>query len=156
MCSTKLLATPIQLGGPGGLVPIDESLFCRKPKVRSIAINVMPYMVHSLWRVKNTSLSHWYTWPAHSATTVASSAAWPDGYSLIHQCIRSSHCCRVSLDLAKKLPSPMERVFWHVVTGHLHLKQCNLCLLFLFAVLYSFYIIMCCYQLAWVLCVNCF
>ena len=37
----------------------------------------------------NTSLSHWYTWPAVSAMTLASSAAWPDGYSLIHQCTRS-------------------------------------------------------------------
>ena len=43
VCSTKLLATPIQLGGPGGLVRIDESLFRHKPKVRSIAVNVMPY-----------------------------------------------------------------------------------------------------------------
>ena len=87
--------------------------------------------------VEHTSLSHWYTWPAVSATTLASSAAWPDGYSLIHQCMRSSHCCRVSLDLAKKLPSRMERVFRQVVTGHLHLKQCNLCWLFLFVVLHT-------------------
>ena len=55
-CSTKLLATSIQLGGPGGLVQIDESLFRHKPKVRSIAINIMPYMVHSLWRLKHKSL----------------------------------------------------------------------------------------------------
>ena len=35
VCTTKLLATPIQLGGPGTVVQIDESLFRHKPKVRS-------------------------------------------------------------------------------------------------------------------------
>ena len=33
ICSTKLLATPIVLGGPGKTVQIDESLFRHKPKV---------------------------------------------------------------------------------------------------------------------------
>ena len=32
-CSTKLLATPVHLGGPGVVVQIDESLFRHKPKV---------------------------------------------------------------------------------------------------------------------------
>ena len=35
VCTTKLLATTIQLGGPGTIVQIDESLFRHKPKVRS-------------------------------------------------------------------------------------------------------------------------
>ena len=34
VCTTKLLQTPIILGGPGIIVQIDESLFCHKPKVR--------------------------------------------------------------------------------------------------------------------------
>lgn len=34
VCSTKLLQTPIILGGPGVIVQIDESLFRHKPKVR--------------------------------------------------------------------------------------------------------------------------
>ena len=33
VCSTKLLATPIILGGPGVIVQVDESLFRHKPKV---------------------------------------------------------------------------------------------------------------------------
>ena len=56
VCTTKLLATPIQLGGPGTVVQIDESLFCHKPKVRSNVIRVMHYaacMVHSLKRENN-------------------------------------------------------------------------------------------------------
>ena len=51
VCKAKLLATLIQLGGPGTVVQIDESLFRHKPKVRSNAIIVMHYaacMVHSL------------------------------------------------------------------------------------------------------------
>ena len=56
VCTTKLLATPIQLGGPGTVVQIDESLFRHKPKVRSNVIKVMHYaacMVHSLKRESN-------------------------------------------------------------------------------------------------------
>ena len=33
VCSTKLLQTPIVLGGPGVIVQIDESLYRHKPKV---------------------------------------------------------------------------------------------------------------------------
>ena len=33
VCTTKLLQTPIVLGGAGGIVQIDESLFRHKPKV---------------------------------------------------------------------------------------------------------------------------
>ena len=33
VCSTKLVGTPIMLGGPGKTVQIDESLFHHKPKV---------------------------------------------------------------------------------------------------------------------------
>ena len=33
VCSTTLLGTTIQLGGPGKVVQIDESLFRHKPKV---------------------------------------------------------------------------------------------------------------------------
>ena len=34
VCSTKLLQTPIILGGPNVIVQIDESMFCHKPKVQ--------------------------------------------------------------------------------------------------------------------------
>ena len=34
VCSTKLLATPIKLGGLGTIVKADESLFIHKPKVK--------------------------------------------------------------------------------------------------------------------------
>ena len=37
VCSTKLLATPIKLGGPGKVVQIDESLFRHKSKVQCIS-----------------------------------------------------------------------------------------------------------------------
>ena len=33
VCSTKLLATPIKLDGPGAVIQADESLFNHKPKV---------------------------------------------------------------------------------------------------------------------------
>ena len=33
VCSTKLLQSPIVLGGPGVIVQVDESLFRHKPKV---------------------------------------------------------------------------------------------------------------------------
>ena len=33
VCSTKLIASPIKLGGPGTVVQADESLFNHKPKV---------------------------------------------------------------------------------------------------------------------------
>ena len=33
ICSSKLLQTPLVLGGPGSIVHIDESLFRHKPKV---------------------------------------------------------------------------------------------------------------------------
>ena len=33
VCSTMLTSSNIQLGGPGQIVQIDESLFRRKPKV---------------------------------------------------------------------------------------------------------------------------
>jgi len=33
VCSTKLIATPIVLGGTGVIVQVDESLFRHKPKV---------------------------------------------------------------------------------------------------------------------------
>ena len=32
VCSTKLLSTPVELGGPGVIVQIDESLFNNKSK----------------------------------------------------------------------------------------------------------------------------
>ena len=38
VCSTKLLAIPIVLGGPQKVVQIDESLFRHKPKVRDLYI----------------------------------------------------------------------------------------------------------------------
>ena len=34
VCSTKLLQTPIILGGPNVIVQIDESMFRHKPKVQ--------------------------------------------------------------------------------------------------------------------------
>ena len=36
VCSSKLLQSPIVLGGAGVIVPIDESLFQHKPKVLTI------------------------------------------------------------------------------------------------------------------------
>ena len=38
VCSTKLLQTPIILGGPGVVVQIDESQFQHKPKVNQLTI----------------------------------------------------------------------------------------------------------------------
>ena len=34
VCTTRLLQSPIRLGGPGTVVQIDESLFRHKPKVK--------------------------------------------------------------------------------------------------------------------------
>ena len=36
VCTTRLLQTPIRLGGPGTIVQIDESLMNHKPKVKII------------------------------------------------------------------------------------------------------------------------
>ena len=42
VCSTKLLSSPIVLGGPGVVVQIDESLFRHKPKVnKNISITII-------------------------------------------------------------------------------------------------------------------
>ena len=46
VCSTKLLATPIQLGGTGVVVQIDESLFRHKPKVSVIHYSITPPVQH--------------------------------------------------------------------------------------------------------------
>ena len=35
VCTTRLLSTPIRLGGSGAVVQIDESLFRHKPKVKN-------------------------------------------------------------------------------------------------------------------------
>ena len=43
VCTTKLFSSLIILGGPGGVVQIDESLFRHKPKV-----NEMTDLVHTL------------------------------------------------------------------------------------------------------------
>jgi len=43
VCTTKLLSSPIILGGPGVVVQIDESLFRHKPKV-----NEMIDLIHIL------------------------------------------------------------------------------------------------------------
>ena len=40
-CSTKLLSTPIVLGGPRKVIQIDESLFNHKPKIK---LSVYPTM----------------------------------------------------------------------------------------------------------------
>ena len=45
VCSTKLLATPIQLGGTGVVVQIDESLFRHKPKVSVIHTPPVQHML---------------------------------------------------------------------------------------------------------------
>ena len=52
-----------------------------------------------------TSRSHWYTFIAVSRLTLASSAASPTGYCLIHQYRRTSHFCSGNLLLLKKLPT---------------------------------------------------
>ena len=47
-CSTKLLATPIVLGGPGIVVQIDESLFVHTQKVQLVDENFMLFIVQFL------------------------------------------------------------------------------------------------------------
>lgn len=41
VCSTKLLQSPIVLGGAGVVIQIDESLFCHKQKVKMTVITAM-------------------------------------------------------------------------------------------------------------------
>ena len=52
VCSTKLLATPIILGGPGVIVQVDESLYRHKPKVMhmlyTLAIKFSPILFFSI------------------------------------------------------------------------------------------------------------
>ena len=52
VCSTKLLATPIILGGPGVIVQVDESLYRHKPKVmrmpHKLAIKFSPILFFSI------------------------------------------------------------------------------------------------------------
>ena len=40
VCSTKLIATSIRLGGSGVIVQIDESLFRHKPKVKKLYLSI--------------------------------------------------------------------------------------------------------------------
>ena len=48
VCSQRLIDTPIQLGGPGVVVQIDESLFNHKPKVILFKIkNIYIFLVSS-------------------------------------------------------------------------------------------------------------
>ena len=47
VCSTKLLSTPIKLGGPGVVVQIDESLMRHKPKVCMNSRNIDGLMLTS-------------------------------------------------------------------------------------------------------------
>ena len=45
VCSTKLISTPILLGGPGKEVQIDESLFTHKPKVKNYIFKITSTML---------------------------------------------------------------------------------------------------------------
>ena len=44
VCTTKLLQSPIILGGQGEIVQIDESLFRHKPKVHCITVTVLKFV----------------------------------------------------------------------------------------------------------------
>ena len=48
MCSSKLLAAPIVLGGPGKMVQIDESLFVHTQKVQLVDTDFMFFIVQLL------------------------------------------------------------------------------------------------------------
>ena len=50
LCTTKLLSSPIILGGPGVVVQIDESLFRYKPKVNEITdlVHILKLMFLSI------------------------------------------------------------------------------------------------------------
>ena len=50
VCSTNLLATPIQLGGPGVIVQIYESLFRHKPKVSHEINTISIHVAHLLYK----------------------------------------------------------------------------------------------------------
>ena len=50
VCSTNLLATPIQLGGPGVIVQIDESLFRHKPKVSHEINTISIHVAHLFYK----------------------------------------------------------------------------------------------------------
>ena len=43
ICSTRLTSQNIQLGGPGSIVQIDESLFRHKPKVKKPQTNTLAF-----------------------------------------------------------------------------------------------------------------
>ena len=47
ICTTKLLSTSLQLGGPGKVVQIDENLFRHKPKVNVNKINVVIAIINN-------------------------------------------------------------------------------------------------------------
>ena len=49
VCSTKLLATPIILGGPGIVVQIDESLFSHAQKVTLDHFKIAIYLLYLLF-----------------------------------------------------------------------------------------------------------
>ena len=59
VCTTKLLSSPIILGGPGVVVQIDESLFRHKSKVNEITdlVHILKLMLLSnqapSWQTNN-------------------------------------------------------------------------------------------------------
>ena len=59
VCTTKLLSSPIILGGPGVVVKIDESLFRHKPKVNEMTdlVHILKLMLLSIqapsWQTNN-------------------------------------------------------------------------------------------------------
>ena len=59
VCSTKLLSSPVILGGPGVVAQIDESLFRHKPKVNTITtLKILKHcLYHSSIIVVDQSLS---------------------------------------------------------------------------------------------------
>ena len=74
VCSTKLLAAPIILGGTGKVVQIDESLFVH---TRKVATNHVTFHSYSL-------LSPEWSWPSTSTGTVS---IW-DGRHILKACCR--------------------------------------------------------------------
>lgn len=50
VCSTKLLNVPAELGGPGIIVQIDESLFIHKPKYQRDRRASKSYLDERMWR----------------------------------------------------------------------------------------------------------
>ena len=109
ICTTKLLSTPLQLGGPGKVVQIDKSLFRHKPKVNVNKINVVIAII----------INNNITGSSRTPTTFSSVGLWNgrhfrDPSSGLYADRTSERCCNSSTNNPAASGNWFNCVVWQV------------------------------------------